>query len=306
MLKPKALKKGDLVAIAAPAGPFDRAIFMQAVKKLQGLGFKVTFRNDIFARDRYFAGSDTRRADELFRFFADPKVRAVFFARGGYGTQRILHLLDLEAIRSDPKVVLGYSDITALHSFLNRHGIGGTFYGVNIARHFKQAAKSTVELLVRAVTDNKPLGQLTSRGAKTLKSGIAEGPLAGGCLSLIAGGIGTNFDLPTEDCILFLEDVLEPVYKYDRMLNHLKLAGKLRGVRAIVFGTMTLPKGENKAWLKKMIEDVLGDFPGPIVTDFPTGHLPFNKLFVTLPLGVKAILTAGKKVSLEMTESALL
>ena len=306
MIKPKALQKGDLIAIAAPAGPFDRNVFMHSIKKLQGLGFKVTFRKDIFAKDRYFAGNDLRRAEELYEFFADPEVRAIFFARGGYGTQRILHLLDIDAIKANPKVVMGYSDITALHSYLYRHGIGGTFYGVNIARHFKHATQTTVDLLLQAVTETKALGDLVTTGAKTLKKGQAEGPLVGGCLSLIAGAIGTEFDLPTEDSILFLEDVLEPVYKYDRMLTHLKLAGKLRGVKGIILGTMTLPKGENKAWLKKTVQDVLGDFPGPIVTDFPSGHLPFNKLFVTLPLGVRARLVAGKKVSLETIEPALL
>jgi muramoyltetrapeptide carboxypeptidase len=306
MIKPKALQKGDLIAIAAPAGPFDRGVFMHSIKKLQGLGFKVTFRKDIFSKERYFAGSDTRRAEELYKFFADPGVRAIFFARGGYGTQRILHLLDIDIIKANPKVVLGYSDITALHSYLYRHGIGGTFYGMNIARHFKHAAPAAVGLMLKAVTEAMPLGGLVTTGARTLKGGLAEGPIVGGCLSLIAGGIGTNLDLPAEDCILFLEDVLEPVYKYDRMLMHLKLAGKLRGVKAIIFGTMTLPKGENKAWLKKMIEDVLGDFPGPIVTDFPAGHLPFDKLFVTLPLGVRSRLVAGKKVELAMLEPALL
>jgi muramoyltetrapeptide carboxypeptidase len=306
MLKPKALKKGDLVAVAAPASPFDAAIFRQSIKNMQKAGFKVTFRKDIFSKERYLAGPDRRRADELNQFFADPNVRAIFFARGGYGLQRILPLLDIEAIKANPKIVLGYSDITALHVFLNRHGIGGTFYGPNAGNMFKLASKRTYDLAIAAVTTDTALGMLPCNGAKTIRAGEAEGTLVGGCLSLIDSSIGTPYELPTDDAILFLEDVNEPVYRYDRMLTHLKAAGKLRNVKGIILGAMSLPKGEKAVWLKAMIVDVLGEFPGPIISDFPSGHLPPKKLFVTLPLGARAKMTCGRgRPSLEMLENAV-
>lgn len=304
MIKPKALQKGDLIAIAAPASPFERGVFLHSVKKLQNLGFKVTFRKDIFSKERYLAGNDSRRAEELNQFFADPNVKAIFFARGGYGTQRILHLLDIETIKANPKIILGYSDITALHIFLYRHDIGGTFYGPNAAKHFKHASKKTVEIMLNTVSSTAPLGKLTMAGARVLKQGSAEGILVGGCLSLISSSIGTHYELPTEDATLFLEDVSEPVYKYDRMLTHLKAAGKLRGVKGIIFGPLTLPKGENAKWLDEMLKDVLAEFPGPIIYNFPSGHLPFEKLFITLPLGVKARLST-KPLALEVLEPAL-
>lgn len=305
MIKPKALRKGDLIAVAASASPFNKNDFLFAVKKLQEMGFKVTFRKDIFAKERYLAGDDKRRANELNRFFSDPNVKAVFFARGGYGTQRILHLLDIEAVKACPKIVLGYSDLTALHIYLYHHGIGGTFYGPTIARHLKTAHKKTLEGLFSLITSSAPAGHLTLTGSHVEKRGTAEGPLVGGCLTLVEGSIGTPYELATQDSILFLEDVSEPVYKYDRMLTHLKSAGKFRDVKGIIFGSIGLAKGENKNWLKPMLKDVLGDFPGPIITNFPAGHFDLKKLFVTLPLGVNARLTTNP-LSLEVLEPSLL
>ena len=304
MIRPKPLQKGDIVAVAAPAGPFDRREFLAGIKYLRDLGFKVTFRKDIFKKELYLAGDDNRRADELNQFFADPSIKAIFFARGGYGTQRILHLLDAEAIKANPKIILGYSDITALHAWLYRHDIGGSFYGPTVCKHFKFAPKRALDLLMGAITSAAPLGMIPFSGAKVLKGGQAEGILVGGCLSLITSSIGTPYELPTEDTILFLEDVGEAVYRYDRMLNQLKTAGKLRGVKGIIFGSLGLIKGENAGWMNKMLADILANFPGPIITNFPSGHLPLKKFFVTLPLGVTARLST-KPLGLEITEPAL-
>lgn len=305
MFKPKALQAGDTVAIAAPASPFDKQELLFGVKMLKEMGFNVTFRKDIFSSERYLAGSDVRRADELNGFFADPSVKAIFFARGGYGTQRILHLLDTDTIKANPKIVVGYSDITALHIWLKAHGVGGSFYGPTVARHFRHAHKRSIELLMQTVTARKSLGRLTATGARVQRHGRAEGTLVGGCLSLIVSSIGTPYDLNTDGSILFLEDVLEPVYKYDRMLTQLKASGKLQNVNGIIFGSMSLSKGEKPAWLKPMLKDVLKEFPGPIITDFPTGHFSLDKLFVTLPLGVNVKLDT-KPLQLEITEPSLL
>lgn len=303
MIKPKALQKGDLVAIAAPASPFNRKLFIAGVKKLRELGFEVTFRKDIFEKERYLAGSDQRRAEELNQFFADQKVKAIFFARGGYGTQRILPLLDASLIKASPKIIVGYSDITALHLWLHHHGIGGSFYGPTVARHFQSAPKKTIELLINSITSAAPLGKIASNGARALKHGTAEGTLQGGCISLITSSIGTPYEPITDGTILFLEDVNEPIYKYDRMLTQLKATGKLRGVKSIIFGSLSVQKGENKSWLDKMLKDVLADFPGPIITDFPTGHFDLKKLFVTLPFGIKARIETDP-VKLEILESS--
>ena len=227
-----------------------------------------------------------------------------FFARGGYGTQRVLPLLDIEAIKSSPKIVLGYSDITALHIYLYHHGIGGTFYGPTIAKHLRHAQKATIDMLTNILTSSSSGFELPASGAKVFKKGSAEGPLIGGCLSLLTSSIGTPYDLSTEGSILFLEDVGEQVYKYDRMITHLKAAGKLRDVQGIIFGSMGLTKTERPAWVKKMLETTLGDFPGPVITNFPAGHFDLKRLFVTLPFGVKARLTT-EPVGLTTLEPAL-
>ncbi|MBI2342703.1 MAG: LD-carboxypeptidase [Deltaproteobacteria bacterium] len=306
MIKAKALQKGDLVAVAAPASPFDRKEFLAGVKKIKELGFEVTFRKDIFAKKGYLAGTDERRADELNQFFGDPEIKAIFFARGGYGTQRILHLLDIEAIKTCPKIILGCSDITALHAWLYRHEVGGTFYGPTIARQLRLANKGTVDSFIAALFASEPLGKISSAVAKTFKKGAAEGVITGGCLSLIVSSIGTPYELPTDNSILFLEDVGESVYKYDRMLTHLKASGKLRNVRGLIFGSLGLSgKNESRKLLNKMLEDVLADFPGPIITNFPSGHLALDKLFVTLPFGVAAKITTHP-VCVSITEPALI
>jgi len=305
MIKPKKLQKGDLIAIAAPASPFDKKDFIAGVKVIQKIGYEVTFNKDIFSKKDYLAGSDARRAQELNSFFADPNVRAIFFARGGYGTQRILHLLDMEAIKAYPKIILGYSDITSLHALLYRHNIGGAFYGPTVVKHFRSAPGKTIDILTHELSSNSPLGELRIKGAKVQRNGETEGVLIGGCLSLITSSIGTPYSLPTEDTILFLEDVGEPVYKYDRLLTHLINAGQLRGVKGIIFGSLGTPKNSDRAILKRLIKEKLADFPGPIVTDIPTGHLPLDKLFVTLPLGVTARLRTSP-LTLEILEPALL
>ncbi len=305
MIKPKKLVSGDLIAVAAPASPFEPKEFLAGVKKLKELGFRVKFREDIFSKELYLAGHDSRRADELNEFFADPEVAAIFFARGGYGTQRVLPLLDIDLLKDNPKIIAGYSDITALHSFLNLHGVGGNFYAPTIAKHFNRGSAKTLKLMFSALTTNEPLGKIFSTGARVLKHGNAGGKLTGGCLSLIASSLGTSYEIDTAGSILFIEDVGEAVYTYDRMLTQLKAAGKLRDVSGIIFGSMSLKKGEKPEWFLKMLKNTLKDFPGPIVYNFPCGHLPFEKNFATLPFGVEAELST-KPLKLNVTEGALL
>lgn len=305
LIKPKALQKGDLAAIAAPAGHVNKRELLRGVERLRKLGFEITFRKDIFSKDAYLAGSDDRRAEELNQYFADPNVKAIFFARGGYGTQRVLPLLDPATLKANPKVLVGYSDPTSLFLWLHRHGIGGAFYGPTVAKDIAKASKGTIEQLLNAITSTAPLGALAARGLKVIKDGSAEGTLVGGCLSLITSSIGTQYDLTQEDAILFLEDVDEPIYKYDCMLTQLKNAGRLRGVKGIVFGTLGLRRSEARPQrLVSILKEVLHDFPGPIVTGFPAGHLGAGKLFVTLPLGVRARLET-RPLGLKLLEEAV-
>lgn len=303
MKKIKALQKGDTIGIAAPASPFDRTLFKKGVKTLEQMGFSVEYREDIFDQTRYLAGSDKRRADELTDLFKSSKVRAIMFARGGYGSQRIIPLLDPHTIRTHAKPVIGFSDVTALLTFLRQECDVPTFYGPVIAMLAKDCDPITKEQLLIALTKSGPLGEIPPNSASVLKAGNAEGRLVGGCLSLINSSMGTPYELETKDSILFIEEVGEKVYVLDRMLTQLKNAGKFAQVKGIVFGSIVTQEGEPHD-VPTMINDVLSDFEGPVVIDYPAGH---TKKFVTLPLGVEFSMDAaiGEKPKLQFKSGLL-
>lgn len=293
MGQPRVLKKGDTIGIAAPASPFDRNKFQKGVRALEGLGFKTHFRKDIYDQNRYFAGSEARRAEEFMELVERKGVAAIMFARGGYGSQRVIPFLDAAKIAEHKKPVIGFSDLTALLTFLRQSSGLPTMYGPVVTQLAKNSSGVNAEALTRALTSQGPLGEVPSKGTYVLKPGRAEGPLVGGCISLINSSIGTPYELKTDGAILFLEDTGEKVYVLDRMLTQLKASGALDTVRGIVFGSLTPLDGEPHD-TDDMINDVLVDFEGPIVKSFPSGH---GEAFVTLPLGVKAELDASDSES---------
>jgi len=300
----RALKRGDTIGIAAPASPFDRSLFLKGAKTLEAMGFSVLYRKDIFDQNRYFAGTEKRRAQEFTELMADERVQAVMFARGGYGSQRVIPMLDSEEIAKHPKPVVGFSDITALLTFL-RQGAGvPTFYGPVVTQLGRGASEATRESLLRSLTMGGALGAVETGEARTLKPGKAEGKLVGGCLTLINSSIGTPYELDTEGAVLFLEDVGEKVYALDRMLVQLKATGAIERCRAVIVGNIEPPKGETYD-VESMLRDVLSEFRGPIVDRFPAGH---SGDFMTLPLGTKVEINAEDvdgPPAIEFTEGLL-
>lgn len=288
MKKVRALQKGDTIGIAASASPFDRNEFKKGVKAIETMGFSVYHRDDIFDQTRYLAGSDKRRAEELHELFKSPKIKAIMFARGGYGSQRIIPLLDPKLICNHPKPVIGFSDVTALLTFLRQECGSPTFYGPVVSSFAKECDSITKEYLHAALTTSGPLGEIPVGSAIVLKAGRAEGALVGGCLSLINSSMGTPYELKTEGSVLFIEEIGEKVYVLDRMLTQLKNAGKFSDVKGIVFGSIITQQGEPHD-VHAMIKDVFSDFAGPIVVDYPAGH---TKTFVTLPLGAQCEIDA--------------
>ncbi|MBT3181495.1 MAG: LD-carboxypeptidase [Deltaproteobacteria bacterium] len=285
---PRALKAGDTIGIAAPSSPFDRKRFTKGVHILEKMGFDISYRHDIFDQNRYLAGTDERRAQEFTELFTDKNISAIMFARGGYGSQRIIPLLDADYLRKHPKPVIGFSDVTALLSFLNQNAEVPTFYGPVVTQLGRSKSEITPKAFLTALTTPGALGNIPVDGARTLRSGDAEGTLVGGCLSLINSSIGTNYEVDTKDRVLFIEEIGEKVYVLDRMLTQLKNGNKLRDVRGIIFGSLIPPEDEPHD-IETMIMDVLSDFNGPIVMDFPAGHIDD---FVTLPLGASVSLNA--------------
>lgn len=286
--KPPALRKGDLIGVVAPAGVVKAEDLGNGVRRLEELGFRVVLGRSLYRSARYLAGRDDERAADLAEMFANPEVKAVVAARGGYGTSRIIPLLDAKALARSPKIFVGSSDLTLLLHFLRSACRLVTFHGPMVSPNFgKYSSPTTNGEFVRILGATTPPGPIDVTGVKVLKGGSGEGVLTGGCLSLVCQTIGTPYEIQTEDAILFLEDINEPPYRIDRMLTYLKQVGKFDGVRAVVFGLMPdcHPSSQELYTLEDVIRDVLADLPCPILYDFPSGHGGTN---VTLPFGVRA------------------
>ena len=296
MLKPRALKKGSTVAVFAPASPVEQAALLQGVTYLNAMGFRTKISNLIFSRYHYFAGSHQERAMELNRLFADPDVDAIFCARGGYGSVHLLTYLDSAIIRSNPKIFLGYSDVTVLLQYLERQTEMVCFHGPMVAREFGSGAAGFNEgNLLDCIARRSGELKISAPGLESLRSGTAKGQLTGGCLSLIVSMLGTSYEIDTSEKILFLEDVNTRPYQIDRMLMQLKLAGKFSRIRGLVFGKMLNcnQNSDGEYRLQEIISDILSDFHFPILYGLPSGHAQSNSL--TLPMGVQVTLDCDRQ-----------
>ncbi len=306
LLRPPALRSGDTIGIVAPAGAVDRSEFAAGEAHLRELGFKTAYSEEIFQRDMYFAGDVRRRVHELHHMFRAPEVNAIICARGGYGTNHLLPHLDLDLIASHPKIFCGYSDVTTLTTvFLQRIGLP-SFHGPMLAKDFAKADGVHTESFLNAVsgTQSWSLASTDSPELQPLRPGAAEGRLYGGCLSLLVASLGTPHEIETTDTILFIEDLGEWPYRIDRMLMHLKYAGKLDGLRGIVFGEMKdcgPPAGADYT-LQQVITRVLDEVNIPIAFGLRSGHVSAGN--ITLPIGVRARLTVDTAVRLDILESA--
>lgn len=308
ILKPEALCAGDTVAIVAPASNLKPEFLSRGVAELNRLGFHATYQDDILAKDRYTAGPDARRAAELMRAFADPKVKAVWAARGGYGVMRILAMLDEQLLRATPKIFIGYSDLTALHLYLYRRFGWVTFHGPMAAKDLA-GGKDHYESksLLAAISRAEPIGTIPAPETRMLhrgSGGRVAGRLLGGCLSLISAMMGTPDELDTDGSILFLEDTSTRPYAIDRMLQQLKRAGKFDGVQGIVFGEMLdcIQHPEQGYTIQDVLADCTAELGVPVMFGLPSGHSPRGNL--TLPLGVMATLDAERGV-LSVEEAAV-
>ncbi|PUA31837.1 MAG: LD-carboxypeptidase [Zestosphaera tikiterensis] len=302
-VRPKALKKGDVIGFVAPARPVEPSKLERAVRFVEGFGFKVKVGRSCYLRHGYLAGEDGVRASDLMNMFVDPEVSAVFAVRGGYGSLRLLNLLDYGLISKNPKVLLGYSDITALHIALNQKAGLITFHGPMPTVEFisEELDEVTKEYLIKALTTSEPLGEIA--GEEMLVKGFAEGEVVGGNLSLIVSTLGTPYEIDTKGKILVLEEVNEKPYRVDRMLTQLRLSGKLDQAAGIVLGHFTNCETDNpeeSLTLNQVFEEVLKPLNKPILKGVKFGH---GKPNITIPLGVKASIDP-KEVALIIEESA--
>ncbi|OGP53735.1 MAG: hypothetical protein A2Y65_01460 [Deltaproteobacteria bacterium RBG_13_52_11] len=281
---PPLLSPGDCVGIVAPASHIPREneeYLQQGLERLREMGFEIRCFPSLLKRKHlYLAGKDQERAQELMAMFLDPEVKAILCTRGGYGAQRIIPYLDPDVIRSHPKLLVGCSDITVLLIYLLEQCFVIPFHGPNVAtRQFVEGDKEMARALKAALTSSPFIGEIT---CTVLRRGEAQGEIMGGCLSSLVTALGTPYDPNLQGKVLFVEDVNEPPYKIDRMLTHLKSAGKLARVTGVIFGQMPGCDAE-KGLLHEVIVDALEDIQGPILFGFPSGHGPRN---LTIPLGV--------------------
>lgn len=297
------IKAGDLVGVVSPARWLEDARLDAAARVLEDAGVKVRIDDQNRLRDGPFAGTDEQRAAALGAMFADPDVKAIICARGGYGALRITDRLDYAVIAGNPKPFVGYSDITALLHAMHRHANLITYHGPMLVDMNDTPHADSVQHLVGTLTggDTDAIAMRMAAAAQTLRAGNAEGPLLGGNLTILANLIGTGSDIDTTGAILFLEDVDEYLYNIDRLLVHLKRAGKLDGLAALVLGSFTELKDSDTPFgrsVEEMVIEHCADGAYPIVKDFPAGHAPAN---MTLPIGARARIDAAKDGTVSFT-----
>ncbi len=283
------------MGVVAPAGPVDPEHLEKGLKVIERMSFVPLLGRHVSARTGFLAGSDENRAQDLMDMFVNPDVKAIFCARGGYGVNRVIPLLNPGVIRKNPKIIVGASDITLLLLYLQQKCSLVAFHGPmvagNFGRHAMKKTKKQFQNLLMGEADGK---KLLSPQAKVLRPGVAEGKLAGGCLTLLCRSLGTPYEIETRNKLLLIEDVNEPPYKIDGMLWQLKAAGKFRNIKGIILGEMVncgSPK-EKKKSLEAIYKDVFDACSVPILHNFPVGH---GKEMWTFPIGVDATLDADAK-----------
>jgi muramoyltetrapeptide carboxypeptidase len=294
-LKAPALKPGDTIAFVAPAGPARLAPVLAYQKRLEKDGYKVLLPEGIGRRrSGYLGGTDAERAAELNAMIRDPRVRAIFPVCGGYGVTRILDCIDYAGLRKDPKIVIGFSDLTALHLAIARKAHLITFHSpmpmADLWREDQPEFVFASASFRRAVfADRYPKGETgyavaTPAEARPMKlvGGTARGRLLGGNLTLICSTLGTPYAIEPRGAILLVEDVNEAPYRVDRSLSQLRLAGVLDAVAGVVVGSFVGKKPGDAKELDRVLREYFGALKMPVVMNFPVGHAPRN---VTLPHG---------------------
>jgi muramoyltetrapeptide carboxypeptidase len=305
VIKPPALRAGDTIGIVAPASNIKPELLDQGRRELESLGFKTFYRPDIVSSYRYFAGPHERRRAEFLEMLQSKDIHAIFCARGGYGAGHLIPALNADVIRANAKIISGASDITLLLNLVERAGVV-SFHGPMVATSIRQGVEGyDRNVMMQLLQGVLPLRFPTNR-TTILRQGRAEGRLTGGCLSLVVSTLGTSHEIDTSDSILVLEDIDAKPYQIDRMITHLKQAGKFQRVRAVVFGEMLncMQHPEQGYTLEEILLDLLAEFSFPMLFGFATGHT--SRPNVIVPFGVQARLDLTSSETLfELLEPAV-
>lgn len=293
-LFPQRLKQGDKIAITCPASAISKANIELAIQTFKEWGLKIILGDTVGNQHLDFSGTDKMRAEEFQDFLNDDEIKAIFCARGGYGSARIIDLLAFENLHTNPKWIIGYSDITAFHCHLNQILNLPTIHAV-MPSGFKRCTKESIRSLQFILFGDTIRYQFSSYGLN--KNGITYGTLVGGNLSILQSLLGSSSQLNTDGKILFIEDVGEKLYNIDRMLVSLKRAGQLSELAGLLVGGFTNMKGEDFGkTAQEIIYEHCSIYKYPIAFNFPAGHQKDNRALI---FGVQAKLTVSEKCFLE-------
>ena len=300
MIRPPLLQAGDRVALVAPAGKTEPAALQHFYDTMVAWGLQVEVGKHLFAGSGYLAATDCQRLADLQRAFDNPDIKAIFCARGGYGSGRLLPALDYKSLLQHPKWLIGFSDITALLLALESKGLAAIHgpVGTTFAGAERQVLQALYELLFKGST------RLQTTHATIVREGEVQAPVTGGNLALVTDSLATPAEIDTRGKILLLEEVGEPLYRIDRMLQQLKRAGRLAPLAGLLMGSFTEVPADSPFdySLPEIVAELTAEYNYPVVTDFPVGHVPANYPFVT---GGLYTLTAGAgQVVLAGPESA--
>jgi muramoyltetrapeptide carboxypeptidase len=315
-IKPPALPEHATIAVVAPASsPQTRSETEQATEYFESRGHTVVFGPNHRKVHGYFAGTDAERAADLQWALSEPGIDMVHPVTGGYGCARLHDLIDWDAV-GDPRIVCGYSDITALHLALATHCDWLTFYGPNFLRFTRRRDEYPLtpetEAWFHRAFEPEPLGRVFSDPENpyvlTVCGGAVEAPIVGGCLTLLSASMGTPFEVQTDGCVVLIEDLNTEVYLVDTLLNHLIRAGKLDNAAGVVFGTdvnlknLTIPDApESTLSVEEMLDELLAPLGIPVIANVPVGH---GKHMATMPLGARVRLDATAK-TLDVLEAGV-
>jgi muramoyltetrapeptide carboxypeptidase len=302
LARPAPLQKGDTIGVVAPSYAPHGAWLLRGVSAMQEAGYHVLLESEVERERRFHQREDEQRAESLMKMWSNPEIKAVIAATGGYGAVRVIPYLDPDVFRRNPKLFVGYSDITALHLWLMRRAHLRTFHGPTLDDLYPGFTDPTVASLLSALTDPRPDARLGGPSVRAVRPGRAVGRLTGGNLSLVQQTIGTPYEIDTRGAILFLEETRDPMSFVDERLVHLRSAGLLRDVQGIVFGHLSIDRCEENEF-QDFLLDLLPDFDGPILMDFPAGHEAPN---LTLPFGTEVELISNESTGwLSYSEDAL-
>lgn len=283
LLRPHAIVKGDTIGVVSPSYAPKLGWLQRGVRALERAGFSVLLDPEIDHPPRFTRAEDERRAENLMGMWLNPQVKAIIASTGGYGAVRLLPHLEPEVFQHNPKILVGYSDITALHLWLMRRAHLRSFHGPTVDDLVPGVRDPTMASLLTALTTPCPPGKLGRELSRGVVPGKATGRLVGGNLSLVQQTIGTSYQVDLDGAILFVEETRDPMSVVDERLVHLRAAGLLEKVNGIVFGQLSLDRSEEDEF-EDFLLDLISDLDVPVLMDFPAGHENPN---LTLPFGTE-------------------